>query len=123
LPTSVSPINDYGNFAVGNTFRQISGINFYLTNRNTKPLLSNDLYVVKFNFDLRNSDKIAGTFKYPYSSYSNSGDTIFMQNCRTILLRVGGSSLANVASGSTNANILLNSVFYNPSIQLTASQS
>jgi len=121
LPTSVSPINDYGNFAVSNTFRQISGINFLLTNRNTKPLLANDLYIVKFNFDLRNQDKIAGTFNYPYSSYSNNGDTIFMRNCQTIILRVGGSSLSNVASGSTNANIRLTGVFYNPYIQLSTS--
>lgn len=106
---------------MGNTFRQISGINFYFTNRNTKPLLTNDLYILKFNFDLRNSDKIAGSFKYPYSAYSNSGDTIFLPNSRTIILRIGSSSLANVASGSTNTNVLLNSVFYNPSIQLSAS--
>ena len=79
------------------------------------------MYILKFNFDLRNSDKIAGSFKYPYSAYSNSGDTIFLPNSRTIILRIGSSSLANVASGSTNTNVLLNSVFYNPSIQLSAS--
>lgn len=68
-------------------------------------MLQNDLYILKFNFDLRVMDIQAGTFKYPYSTFSNSGDTIFLRNCQTIILRVGATSLTNIASGSTGYNV------------------
>lgn len=63
----------------------------------------NDLYILKFNFDLRMSQKQAGSFKYN-SGFSSSGDVIFMQNCQTIILRVGTSSLSLIGSGSTSKN-------------------
>jgi hypothetical protein len=100
LPTSASPINDFGNFKVANSFRQIDGIDFKFTNRNTKAMVQNDLYVLRFNFDLRKSGVLSNAFKYSFSSYSNSGDLIFLQNSRTIVLRVGASSLPVATSGS-----------------------
>lgn len=79
----------------------------------------NDLYILKFNFDLRMTQKSAGSFLYN-SGLGSSGDVIFMRNCQTIILRVGTSSLNLATTGSTSINARINSVFYNPMIQLTS---
>ena len=73
---------------------------------------------MKFNFDLRNQQKQSGKFKYG-SGFAHTGDAIFMRNCQTVLLRVGATELAMVSTGSATANAQMNSVFYNPMIQLT----
>jgi hypothetical protein len=86
LPTSSSPINDFGNFQVSSSFRQLDGVDFKFTTRNSKSLISGDLYILRFNFDLRKSNKYLNSFKYPYNSYSNSGNTIFLRNSKTILI-------------------------------------
>lgn len=122
IPTSATPIADLGNFVTSSTARQISGVNFEFTTRNTKIMAQNDLYILKFNFDLRMSSKYAGSFVYN-SGFSSSGDVIFMQNCQTVILRVGTSSLALTSTGSTTVNARLQGVFYNPAIQLTTAQS
>ncbi len=90
-----------------------------MTSRNTDNLVSGDFYILKFNFDLRKSNIYSGKFKYNLGS-TGSGDTIFMSNCRTILLRVGGIIFNFVASGSSATNILLQGIFYNPPIQLSS---
>ena len=92
------------------------------TTRNTRSLKQGDLYILKFNFDLRNEQKKAGSFRYN-SGLSPSGDVIFMRNCKTVILRVGASDLTTVASGSSGINARIQSVFYNPSIQLTTAES
>ena len=66
-------------------------------------MVQNDLYIVKFNFDLRMEQKYAGKFRYN-SGLGQSGDVIFMRNCQTVLLRVGASPLTLMASGSTTVN-------------------
>lgn len=103
LPTTATAISDLGNFAVSSAVRQISGVNFDFTTRNTKILNQNDLYILKFNFDLRMAQKYAGSFKYN-SGLGGVGDVIFMRNCRTVILRVGATGLALMASGSTSIN-------------------
>lgn len=103
LPTTTTPISDLGNFYVSTSARQISGVNFELTTRNTKIMSQNDLYILKFNFDLRMAQKYAGSFKYN-SGFGGVGDVIFMQNCKTVLLRVGATSLALTSTGSTTTN-------------------
>lgn len=123
LPTSVSATNDFGNFKVDNNYRQLDGVKFLFTNRNTKVLETGDLYVLKFGFDLRKTGTFSNAFKYSYSAYANSGDLIFLPNSRTIMLRVGASTLPVAASGSLTENVLLDSVFYNPSIQLSATEA
>ena len=66
-------------------------------------MAQNDLYILKFNFDLRMSQKYAGSFKYN-SGFSSVGDVIFMKNCKTVLLRIGASDLALQSAGSTTTN-------------------
>jgi hypothetical protein len=82
---------------------------------------------MKFNFDLRKSDKQASAFKYPYSSYTNTGDAIFLRNSQTILLKIGATALANFvaadAAQSNKLNVLLDNVLYNPATKLTATES
>jgi hypothetical protein len=82
----------------------------------------NDWYILKFNFDLRQSINSNGNFKYN-NAFANSGDVIFMEKCRTVMLRVGATDLAFVASGSTNVNARINALFYNPPYQLSTLQS
>ena len=127
IPTSVSPVNDYGNFFSDTAFRQVRDTKFRFTNRNTKPLLAGDYYIMKFNFDLRKSDRQPSAFKYPFSSYTNSGDAIFLRNCQTILLRVGATALANFvaadAAQSNKHNVLLDNVIFNPPTILTSTES
>ena len=85
-----------------------------------------DYYILKFNFDLRNSDKKTSAFKYPYAAYANSGNAIFLRNCRTILLQVGATPLANYIADATQSNklnVLLDNVMYNPSVRLTSSEA
>ena len=57
LPTSVTPITDNGNFALSTTERQTNNVDFSFTTRNTQDLLGGDLYIMKFNFDLRRTQK------------------------------------------------------------------
>lgn len=68
------------------------------------------------------SQKYSGSFKYN-TGFANSGDVIFMRNCKTVILRVGASSLSIIASGSTTKNARIDSSFYNPFIQLSTSES
>lgn len=63
-------------------------------------MVDGDMYILKFNFDLRNSQLQAGKFKYN-SGFAASGDAIFMRNCKTVILRVGGTDLAVNTGGST----------------------
>lgn len=127
IPTSVSPINDYGNFQSDTPYRQVKDTSFKFTNRNTKPLQSGDYYIMKFGFDLRKSDKQTSAFMYPYSSYSNTGDAIFLRNCQTIVLKVGSAALSNFvaadAAQSNKLNVKLNNVIYNPATKLTNTES
>ena len=120
LPTSATPISDLGNFASSSTYRQIASQHLSFTARNTRPLAQNDLYIMKFNFDLRMEQKQAGKFNYN-SGLGDAGDVIFMRNCKTVLLRVGANPLAILSSGVSTINGRITSVFYNPSIQLTSS--
>lgn len=122
LPTTTTAIADLGNFAVSSTSRQISGVHFDFTTRNTKIMVQNDMYILKFNFDLRMTQKYAGSFKYN-SGLGGVGDVIFMQNCQTIILRVGATNLALMSAGSTSINARIESIFYNPSLQLSSSEA
>lgn len=65
-------------------------------------MAQNDLYILKFNFDLRMSQKYSGSFKY--NGFSSVGDVIFMRNCKTVILRVGSTSLGLSTTGSTATN-------------------
>jgi hypothetical protein len=127
IPTTVSPVNDFGNFVCDTPYRQVQNTNFKFTNRNTQPLLTGDYYILKFNFDLRNSDKKTSAFKYPYSSYTNTGDAIFLRNSKTILLKVGAAALSNWVAAdvpqSNKLNVMLYNVMYNPSTKLSNSES
>ena len=76
---------------------------------------------MKFNFDLRNEQLQAGSFKYN-SGFGATGDVIFMRNCKTIILRVGSTALATMTSGTSSVNAKVESVFYNPPIQLTTEE-
>lgn len=119
----MSPVNDFGNFLCDTPFRQVKDTDLKFTNRNTKPLQAGDFYIMKFNFDLRNSDKKTSAFKYPYSSYANSGNAIFLKNCKTIVLEVGATPLGNFiaadAAQSNKLNVLLDNVLFNPATKLT----
>jgi hypothetical protein len=127
IPTSVSPVNDYGNFALDSPYRELQNINFRFTNRNTQPLQAGDYYILRFNFDLRNDGNFSGSFQYPYSTYSNSGNAIFLRNCQTILLQVGTTALGNFIPLNSNQpnklNVLISSLFYTPSTILSTIQS
>jgi hypothetical protein len=103
LPTTTTAIADLGNFATSLSSRQISGVHFDFTTRNTRIMAQNDLYILKFNFDLRMTQKYAGSFKYN-SGLGGVGDVIFMRNCNTVILRVGATNLALMTSGSTSIN-------------------
>ena len=46
-----------------------------------------------------------------------------MRNCKTVILRVGAAAVALAASGSTAINARIQSLFYNPYIQLTSAQA
>jgi hypothetical protein len=97
----------------------MTNVNFGLTARNTKAMVTGDWYILKFNFDLRNS----GVFSSSYNvGLSSSGDLIFLRNTQTILIRIGTNSLSIVASGSTSVNLQISN-FYTPPIQLTVNQS
>ena len=85
-------------------------------------MVNGDLYIVKFNFDLRNEQLKSNSFKYN-SGIPHTGDVIFMRNCQTIMLRVGGTALTALASGSNTLNARIQSQFYNPFIQLTSAES
>lgn len=122
LPTTTTAIADLGNFAVSSTYRQISGVHFDFTTRNTKIMVQNDLYILKFNFDLRMSQKYPGSFKYN-TGLGGVGDVIFMQNCQTVILRVGATNLALMSTGSTSINARIESLFYNPYLQLSTSEA
>ena len=73
---------------------------------------------MKFNFDLRNEQLQAGSFKYN-NAFGSTGDAIFMRNCKTIILRVGSTALDTMTSGTSSVNAKIESEFYNPPIQLT----
>jgi len=82
-------------------------------------MVAQDWYILKFNFDLRNSATSLGSFEYNSASFTNSGDVIFMRNCKTILLRVGATPLAITTPGSTIKNARITSLIYTPPYQLT----
>lgn len=121
IPTLTSAIADVGNFQVSNNYREIQNIDFSFTARNTKNLIQGNLYILKFNFDLRREQKYAGKFKYN-SGFSDSSDIIFMRNCKTIILRVGATALTSIVSGGTVLNVLLDDVFYNPQNKLSQTE-
>ena len=85
-------------------------------------MASQDWYILKFNFDLRNTATSIGGFAYNSASFTNTGDVIFMRNCRTILLRVGATALAITTPGSTALNARVTSLLYNPPHQLTTAE-
>lgn len=121
LPTSSTPISDLGNFATGSTYRQINNQHFSFTTRNSQNMNQNDLYIMKFNFDLRKEQSFAGKFNYN-SGLTHIGDVIFMQNCQTIILRVGANDLTLTSSGSLTINARITGIFYNPPTILSSSQ-
>ena len=98
-------------------------MSFDFTTRNTMTMVQNDWYILKFGFDLRQSINSSGNFRYNTGAFSNTGDVIFMEKCRTVLLRVGATGLAFVSSGSTTTNARINGLFYNPPYQLSTVQS
>lgn len=81
-----------------------------------------DWYILKFEFDLRQSANSNNNFLYN-SGLGSTGDVIFMEKCRTVMLRVGVNNLAIISPGSTTINAKINSLFYNPPHQLTPTQS
>ena len=120
LPISVTPISDVGNFQSSSTYREIQGQDFDFTTRNTKTMVRYDWYIVKFNFDLRQSANSNNNFLYN-SGFGASGDVIFMRNCRTFMLRVGSTDLAFMSPASSTLNAKINNLFYNPPYQLSTS--
>lgn len=122
LPVTVTPISDLGNFVTSKVYREGSGANFDFTTRNTKAMVRYDWYILKFNFPLRQSANSNGNFKYR-TDFALSGDVIFMERCRTVLLRMGTSDLAIMTPGSTSPNGRINSLFYTPPTQLTTAQA
>lgn len=66
------------------------------------------------------SQKYSSSFKYN-SGLSAIGDVIFMRNCQTVLLRVGGTNLALTNTGTTSINARIESNFYNPPTNLVTS--
>lgn len=66
-------------------------------------MVSGDLYILKFNFDFRKSQKFTNSFKYN-TDFGGAGDIIFMRNCQTIILRVGSTNLAIRSPGTSNIN-------------------
>jgi hypothetical protein len=121
LPVTVSPISDLGNFASSNPVREAQSTSFSFTTRNTKTMVKNDWYILKFGIDLRQTANSNGSLGYN-SGFPNTGDVIFMRNSQTILLRVGSTALAITTPGATATNAKINSLFYNPSYQLTTTQ-
>ena len=85
-------------------------------------MVNYDWYILKFNFDLRQSANSNNNFKYN-SGFGASGDVIFMRNCQTVMLRVGTTDLPFVTPGSTTRNAKINNLFYNPQYQLSSSQA
>jgi len=120
-PLTNSPITDLGNFASSNPIREIMGTSLSFTTRNTKAMVKNDWYIMKFGFDLRQSANSNGSFSYN-SGLGSTGDVIFMRNCQTILLRVGTNSLNIMTPGNSTLNARITSLFYNPPYQLTTQQ-
>ena len=55
LPITATPITDVGNFYSSSSYREIQSQDFDFTTRNTKTLVRYDWYILKFNFDLRQS--------------------------------------------------------------------
>ena len=92
------------------------------TTRNTRTMVRNDWYILKFGFDLRQSANSNGSFTYN-SGLGGSGDVIFMRNSQTIMLRVGTTNLAITTPGSTTINAKITALIYNPSYQLTTTQA
>ncbi len=121
LPVTVTPINDIGNFLSSNAIREIMNTHLSFTTRNTRSMVKNDWYILKFGFDLRQSANSNGSFNYN-SGLGSSGDVIFMRNCQTIMLRVGTNNLDITTPGSTTLNARITSLIYNPPHQLTSTQ-
>lgn len=96
--------------------------NFEFTTRNTKAMVENDWYIVKFGFDLRNTADANGSLSYN-SNLAGVGDVIFLRNSNTILLRMGITALSILSSGVTTINARINGLFYNPPYQLTTPQA
>lgn len=122
LPVTVTPINDLGNWLSSSPFREVRSTSLSFTTRNTRAMVRSDWYILKFAFDLRNTASTNGSLSYN-TNLAGVGDVIIMRNCQTILLRVGATAVSIVSPGSTTVNARINSLFYNPSIQLTAAQA
>jgi hypothetical protein len=121
LPITSTPVSDLGNFAVNTAYREISGRNLDFTTRNTKNMARYDWYIIKFGFALRQSINSNNNFLYN-AGLGSSGDVIFMENCRTIMLRVGTNDLALMTPGSSTINGRINGLFYVPPYQLSTAE-
>jgi len=122
LPISQTPITDIGNLAFSSSIRETMGTSLSFTTRNTRALTNTDWYILKFNFDLRNTANSNGSFTYN-SGLGASGDVIFMRNSMTILLRVGTTALSILTPGAATINACINSLIYTPATQLTTAQA
>ena len=122
LPITSTPISDVGNFHTSIGYRELQGQDLDFTTRNTKTMVRYDWYIVKFNFDLRQSATSINNFRYN-SGFGGKGDVIFMRNCQTVLLRVQTTDLNFVSPASTGFNAKMNNLFYNPPWQLTQNEA
>ena len=77
LPITVTPIVDKGNFVLSSTFREIRSVDLSFTTRNTKNMVQKDWYIMKFNFDLRQSANSNNKLTYN-TNLAGTGDVIFM---------------------------------------------
>lgn len=103
IMTSTAPLWDFGNFALDIPTYQTYPVVMSFTARNTAPLLNGDLYIVKINFDPRQSGPYTTSFKYN-AGFGATGTLYIMRNCQTYVLKVGATSLTNILSASTTLN-------------------
>jgi hypothetical protein len=122
LPITTTPISDTGNFASSSPFREVMSTSLSFITRNTRAMVAGDWYILRFGFDLRQNANANGSFVYN-SNLAGSGDVVFLRNSQTILLRIGTTPLSILSPGATTINARINSLFYNPSFQLTTAQA
>ncbi len=110
IMTTTPPILDKGNFAFNTAVYQTYPVAMSFTTRNSAPLLNGDFYIVKINFDPRQTGYFATDFQYNVG-LGSSNILYILRNCMTYVLKVGSTTLASVASGSATANAQINKVF------------